>query len=105
MGYVGNERRIHRVFVTRNTEYHVRKKLCVGVRDRRSGEWLKGHLAVRSELSGGLRFNNQGGITPNEGNPSVGEAIFFEASGRDLVTSPVVAVERPEKVIVTAYPR
>ena len=29
MSYEGPERRIHRVFVTRNTEYHVRQDRCV----------------------------------------------------------------------------
>ncbi len=33
MGCVGSERRIHRVFVTKNTEYHVRWQTCVAVRD------------------------------------------------------------------------
>jgi len=35
MGYLGKEGRIHGVFVTRNREYHVRRKVCVGVRERR----------------------------------------------------------------------
>ena len=104
MGYAGRERRIHRVFVTRNTEYHVRRSTCVGVRDRKSGRWLAGHLAMESDMSGGLRFNRNGGISPNEGVPAVGESIFFLASGRDLVTSPVVRIDRPERDIVQTYP-
>jgi hypothetical protein len=66
MGYLGKERRIHRIFVTRNSEYHVRRNVCVGVRDRRSGEWLSG--------------------------------------GRDLITSPVLNVERPPREVVHHYP-
>lgn len=97
------DRRIHKVYVTRNTEYHVRKNLCVGVRDRRTGGWIKGHLAVRSRVSGGLRFHENGGVRPNEGAPSIGESLFFCADGRDLVTSPIVAIERPERSIVSAY--
>jgi len=98
------ERRVHKVFVTRNTEYHVRKDVCIAVRDRRSGEWLRGHLALRQRVHGGLRFTRAGGILPNLGSPDVGESIFFHAEGRDLVTSPVLVVDRPEKKIVQSYP-
>lgn len=101
---VGTERRIHRVFVTRNTEYHVRRDLCVAVRDRRSGEWLRGHLALRQRVHGGLKFTRAGGILPNLGTPGVGESIFFHANGRDLVTSPILAVDRPAKKTVDSYP-
>jgi len=104
MRYVGSERRIHRVFVTRNTEYHVRKDRCVAVRDRRTGDWVQGHLALASQVSGGLQFHDSGGITPNEGNPNVGESLFFCSAGRDLVTSAVIAIKRPEKAIVARYP-
>ena len=103
MGYAGRERRIHKVFVTRNTEYHVRRNLCVGVRDRRTGEWMHGHLALRSRVSGGLTFLSEGGVRASEGLPGVGESLFFMATGRDLVTSPVVRVERPEREIVAHY--
>ncbi len=104
MGYAGSDRRIHKVYVTRNTEYHVRRNHCVAVRDRRSGSWLPGHLAVRSRISGGLRFFDNGSVLPNDGNPSVGESGFFSADGRDLVTSPLVVVERPTRATVTEYP-
>ncbi len=97
MGYLGKERRIHRIFVTRNSEYHVRRNVCVGVRDRRSGEWLAGHVAIRSTVSGGLKFHDNGAISASEGLPTVGESLFFIASGRDLITSPVLNVERPPR--------
>ena len=103
MRYVGRERRIHKVFVTRNTEYHVRSQMCVGVRDLRTGEWLQGHLALRSRVSGGLTFLQKGGVRASEGLPSVGESLFFVANGRDLVTSPVMRIERPERRIVDQY--
>lgn len=103
MGKSGKERRIHKVFVTRNTEYHLRNHTCVGVRDRRTGDWVDGHLAVRSQLSGTLRFQPQGGIATNLGAPQVGESLFFYAEGRDLVTTPVISIERPAKEIVSQY--
>lgn len=98
------ERRRHRVYVTRNTEYHFRDGFCVAVRDRRTGDFLPGHLAVERRLHGGLKFFPNGAIVPNSGEPQTGEALYFAADGRDLVTSPVESVERPSKTVVNAYP-
>lgn len=103
MNYQGSERRQHRIFVTRNTEYHVRGKRCVGVRDRRSGQWLRAHLALRSSISGALRFSHAGGIEANMGDPAIGDSLFFQASGRDLVTSSILSVERPSREVADAY--
>lgn len=103
MAYAGKDRRVHKVLVTRNTEYHMRGRTCVAVRDRRTGEWLRAHLALRSEVSGGLRFKLEGGIVPVRGVPSIGESAFFRAEGRDLVTSTILSVERPPKRAVASY--
>jgi len=100
----GRERRKHRVFMTRNTEYHFRDALCVAVRDRRTGEWLPGHLALRRHLFGSIRFFMNGALLPNPGEPKIGEALFFGEGGRDLITSPLECVERPPKEIVADYP-
>ncbi len=99
----GADRRRHRVYVTRNTEYHFRDGFCVAVRDRRTGDFLHGHLALRRRMHGGLKFYLNGAIVPNPGEPKVGEALYFATDGRDLVTSPLEAVERPSKEIVQAY--
>ncbi len=40
--YAGPDRRRHRVYVTKNTEYHFRDGFCVAVRDRRTGDFLQG---------------------------------------------------------------
>ncbi|MBI5533411.1 MAG: hypothetical protein HY898_11895 [Deltaproteobacteria bacterium] len=103
--YGGVERRRHTMFVTRNSEYHFRDGLCVAVRDRASGEWLPGHVALNRQLSGSLKFYPNGAIRPNLGNPRVGESLFFATGGRDLVTSPLLEVGRPEKKFVEDYPR
>jgi len=97
------ERRRHRVFVTRNTEYHFRDKLCVAVRDRRSGDFLPAHLAVKRHLGGGVHRLPNGTLVPREDEPSPGEALYFLADGLDLVTSPLIRVERPQKDIVKTY--
>lgn len=104
MRYSGPDRRFHRVFVTRNSEYHVRRDVCVGVRDRRTGGWLQNHLALRSTVSGGLKFHNNGAISASDDMPDVGESLFFIASGRDLITSPVLSVYRPPSEVVAGYP-
>jgi hypothetical protein len=103
--YAGPDRRRHRVYVTKNTEYHFRDGFCVAVRDRRSGEFLRGHLALRRRIHGGLRFYLNGAIVPNPGEPQPGEALYFATDGRDLVTSPLEKVERPTKELTLAYPQ
>ena len=101
--YPGPERRRHRVYVTKNTEYHFRDGFCVAVRDRRTGDFLHGHLALRRRVHGGLRFFMNGAVVPNAGDPAPGEALYFSSEGRDLVTSPLERVERPAKDVVVAY--
>jgi hypothetical protein len=102
--YGGPERRRHRVYLTRNTEYHLRDGFCVAVRDRRTGDFLQGHLALQRRVHGGLKFFPDGGIAPNAGEPRQGESLYFAADGRDLVTSALEGVERPAKEVVGAYP-
>jgi hypothetical protein len=102
--FMGPERRRHRVYVTKNTEYHFRDTTCVAVRDRRSGEFLLGHLALTRRIQGSIRFFLNGAIVPNPGDPRPGEALYFASGGRDLVTSPIEKIERPPKEIVALYP-
>lgn len=102
--YRGPERRRHRVYVTRNTEYHFRDGFCVAVRDRRTGEFLHGHLALTRRIQGGLSFHGNGSIVPNAGDPRPGESLYFATEGRDLLTSPLESVERPARDLVGAYP-
>jgi hypothetical protein len=102
--YDGPERRRHRVFVTRNTEYHFRDSFCVAVRDRRTGEFLHGHLALCHAMHGGIRFFPNGAITPNPGEPRPGESLYFVSGERDLITSPLERIERPSKELAHGYP-
>jgi hypothetical protein len=101
--FAGSERRRHRVYVTRNTEYHFRDELCVAVRDRNSGEFLHGHLALKRRVQGTLKRYDNGALVPKIGEPQKGESLFFLTGGRDLVTSPIQDIERPAKEIVAAY--
>ena len=101
--YPGQERRQHRVYVTRNTEYHFRGATCVAVRDRKTGRFLQSHLAVQRTLSGGVKYQANGTAIPS-GAPQVGEALYFATDGRELVTSLCSSIERPERAVVNAYP-
>jgi len=99
----GPERRIHKVYVTRNTEYHVRRGVCVAIRDRHTGTWLEKHAALRCRLGGSIRADEHG-MTPHWGPPRVGDVILFCANGHHVLTSMIEAVERPSKDIVEQYP-
>jgi hypothetical protein len=102
--FSGTDRRRHRVFLTRNTEYHFRDGMCVAVRDRRTGDWLPGHLALRRKLFGSIKFFMNGSLLPHPGEPRLGEALFFASGGRDLITSPLEGIERPPRELVADYP-
>jgi hypothetical protein len=101
--YSGPERRRHRVYVTRNTEYHFRDEVCVAVRDLKTQRWLVSHLAVERRLSGGVRMVAGGCAVPTSAPPKVGESLYFGDDGRELVTSALCSVERPEPEVVKAY--
>jgi hypothetical protein len=101
--YTGPERRKNRVFVTKNTEYHFRGDRCVAVRDRRSSKWLPSHLAIGRRLSGGVHFHKNGAAVPVCDAPSVGEALYFADDGRELITSAVCGLERPNREVIRDY--
>jgi hypothetical protein len=103
--YAGPERRRRRTFVTRNTEYHLQDAVCVAVRDRRTGRWLSTHVAVNRRLSGGVRLYANGAAIPTEGDPAIGEAMYFGGEEeRDLITSTLCSIERPTADTVRSYP-
>ena len=102
--YAGQDRRQHRMYVTRNTEYHFRGETCIAVRDRKTGRFLQSHLAVQRTLSGGVKYQDNGTAIPSCAPPRVGEALYFGTDGRELVTSLCSSIERPERKLVAAYP-
>lgn len=108
MAYDGKERRRHKVYVTRSTEYHLSDGVCVAVRDRRSGAFRDGHVALRLKIQGHVRVFANGGFSVGAEDPAPGDALFFNdpsVSGfeRQIVTSRVERVERPAKEIVMRY--
>ncbi len=108
MSYEGPDRRVHRVIVTRNTEYHMKNEVVVAVRDRQSKRWCEGHLAVSLKVEGGVRLFDNGAAVPSLEEPRPGDAMYFtyqnEAGhSRQLITSRIESVERPPKRDVLAY--
>jgi hypothetical protein len=107
--FEGSDRRRHKVYRTRNTEYHLRDGICVAVRDRQSNQWRTAHIALRLRLEGGVKIYSNGAVIPNVTDPQPGDAIYFndkraDGEDRQIVTSRLEAVDRPSKRDVMAYP-
>lgn len=90
----------HRVYVTRNTEYHLRDGLCVGVRDRQTGRWHEQHVALYQKLRGSLVRVGEEGARIRHGMPLAGDSLVFE--GR-VVTSPIVTHRLPSEMTLAGY--
>ena len=109
MNYEGLERRRHRVYVTRNTEYHLRDGVCVAVRDRRSRKFRTAHIALKLKLEGIVKSFSNGAVLPYIAEPCVGDAIYFnekrmDGEERQIVTSRLEDIGRPSKRDVMTYP-
>ncbi len=108
-GYAGPERRHNQVLVTRNSEYHCRDGSCVAVRDRNTGAFDPEHPAIGKKMTGGMLMASDGRIaqvSPPE-HLLDGERLCFSSCDGDLdhdiITSPLVAVERPPKDVAERY--
>ena len=79
--YVGPERRRNQVLVTYNSEYHCRDGACVGVRDRRTQDFVLNHPALGKRMAGGMRFSSEGGIEEATAPESIfaGEQLCFSS--------------------------
>ena len=92
MSYSGIERRIHKTYITLNSEYHVRAGVCVAVRDRDSGAWISGHEAIGMHLES---------TRPPEN--SIGGPILFGSDYVKVRTSRVLDLFRPNRQMVELY--
>lgn len=114
MNYPGPERRRHHVYVTRNTEYHVRDGVCVAVRDRGTQCFRDAHIALRLKLEGGIKFLSNGAVLPHDRAPEIGDSLYFVQPGiverdfeedqRQIITSRIEQVARPPRAVVATYP-
>jgi hypothetical protein len=83
----------YQVFLTRNSEYHLHSHVCIGVRDRRTGAWIKQHPALHRALSSTVRTAGKLAVLQR---PQLGESLEFEMDGAPLRTSPVLNIEQPK---------
>ena len=83
---------VYQVFFTRNSEYHLQSHVCVGVRDRRTGQWFIEHPALNRPLAGAVLAAS--GQFASLHTPHLGESLEFELDdGEPLRTSPVLNIE------------
>jgi hypothetical protein len=80
----------YQVFLTRNSEYHLQDQVCVGVRDRRTGQWFVEHPALARPLAGAVFLAGQFASLRT---PNLGESLEFDQEGGPLRTSPVLNIE------------
>lgn len=88
-----HERRHHKLFITCNTEYHLRDVSVVAVRKRGEEQFLSAHEALGMVLT--WEFHEPG---PGD------RLLLVNPKGEVLVSSSVVAVERPPLEAVKQYP-
>jgi hypothetical protein len=81
----------YRVYLTKNSEYHVRGLVCFGVRDRRSGGWVEAHWALAQKLASA--FPDATGHMRTVDLPVVGESLCFIVEGEQRNTSAILGVE------------
>ncbi len=101
LSYLGRERRRHRLYVTQNTEYHLRDRVCVGVRDLWSGRWRPDHPAVGKRLFGAVR-SGEAGLEPLAA-PEVDSLLWFENGDNDILTSRLTVITRPHRRCLDRY--
>jgi hypothetical protein len=106
--YSGPERRRHRVYVTQHHEYHCKDGICVAVRDVHTGAFLPSHMAIGRSASGAVRLRADGGIEsivpPENAEPGERMHFAFDADDRrDVLTSSLREVGRPERAVVAIY--
>jgi hypothetical protein len=98
------ERRRHRMFVTRNREYHTRDDQVVLVRDRQSGVFVPNHSALTGTVSGALRRRRELSFVDSFEGVRPGDSLCIRNDGDGLITSTVERIERPPKEVVAYYP-
>jgi hypothetical protein len=103
------ERRRRKVFVTLNSEYFCTDGICVAVRNRHTGAFLPEHAALGMRFTGAFERSRDGGFASVEPPESTrpGQQLCFSSGHGDLehdvLTSALLAIERPPKEVVVQY--
>ena len=97
------DRRRHKMFVTENTEYHLKENICVGIRSLRSGEWITKAKALNARLIGGIRSIVEVKLAAPSF-PQIGESLLFMTDdGEDVVTTKLMDIRRPPREALEFY--
>jgi len=97
------ERRRHKMFVTKNTEYHMKDDICVGIRKLKNGLWINNGKALKAKLVGSIKSLDEI-ILAQGSEPHVGEPLLFiNEDGEDIVTTTLSEIKRPPKEAVNNY--
>jgi len=83
----------YQIFLTRNSEYHLHSHVCIAVRDRRTGAWVKQHPALQRRLASTVRTAGALAVLQR---PQLGKSLEFDLEGahEPLRTSPVLNIEQ-----------
>jgi hypothetical protein len=87
-----------KLYLTYRSEYLVLRDLCVGVRDRPSGNWMPMHAAACSTVLGPANALDADPAIPSP--VRVGEQMCLRPSIERIVTGPIIAIEEPPARIV-----
>jgi len=101
------EKRRHKLYVTKNTEYHVKDNVCVGIRNRATGDWIMVSRAIGAVLIGGLHQAGEHEVNFSS-YPWLEKGdclLFITDGGHDIVTTRVEQVDRPSRQSIRYYRR
>jgi hypothetical protein len=106
--YSGPDRRVRRVYVTQNHEYHCKSGICIAVRDTRTGVFIPRHPAVGKTMIGAFVLTEGGGVAsisrPEDAVP--GQRVHFSDDLEDraeVTTSSLKSIDRPPRDVVAQY--
>ena len=100
--FTGPDCRHHKLFVTRNTEYHVRDGRVIAVRKRGESGSGRRRTPRSGSSSRGIWKEIRSCRSPASRTP--GDRMYLAEGQREVFTTTVVAKERPPRETVEAYP-
>lgn len=90
-----------KLYLTYRSEYLVLRDLCVGVRDRGTGQFWPLHSAACAHVLGPVGASAAAPLPAAP--PKIGERLCLYATARRIVTGPIVAIEpAPHRLLCEA---